>query len=70
MLARRKNSCKQDNGMTVLYNITLLVTMAGMFQTIGETLLSPVIKEIFSTVMHKNLDTIIKVYALSNNSIS
>ncbi|CAI9717402.1 Hypothetical predicted protein [Octopus vulgaris] len=56
-------------GLIASYNIALLVAKSGKSHTIGETLLRPVIEEVFSTVMHEKFDNVMKI-PLSNNTIS
>eukprot|EP00106_Octopus_bimaculoides_P010597 XP_014778039.1 PREDICTED: zinc finger MYM-type protein 6-like [Octopus bimaculoides] len=65
----QETSKQENDGLITSYNIALLVAKSGKFQTIGETLLRPVIEEVLSTVMHEKPDYIMMI-PLSNNTIS
>lgn len=61
---------EENDGMIASYNIAILVAKTGKSDTIGEILLQPVIKDVLSTVMHKNSGTIVNKIPLSKDTVS
>lgn len=60
---------QNDDGIRVSYNIALKIAKAGKSCTIGETLITPAVKEILKTVLHKDPVPIMKTIALSNGTV-
>lgn len=62
-------SSKNDDGLRASYNISLLIAQTGKAHTIGETLITPVIREVMTTVLKKDPEPVLKAISLSNNTI-
>ncbi|CAH1969146.1 unnamed protein product [Acanthoscelides obtectus] len=62
-------SQRNDDGLRVSYNISLLIAKSGKPHTIGEKLILPAVEEVLKTVLHKPASDIIKRIPLSNNTV-
>ena len=66
----KKQSAKNEDGLTESYRISKLIAKSGKSHNIGETLLIPSIQEYVSTVMHRDPTDDIKTLALSDTTVS
>ncbi|KAG0438169.1 SCAN domain-containing protein 3 [Dictyocoela muelleri] len=57
------------DGLKASYNISLLIAKSGKPHSIGEELIIPAIKEVLSTVLHKQPGSIVKKISLSNSTV-
>ncbi|KAF8789835.1 Protein FAM200B like protein [Argiope bruennichi] len=62
-------SQRNDDGLRVSYNISLLIAKSGKPHTIGEELILPAIEEVLKTVLHKPPFDVLKRIPLSNNTV-
>ena len=60
---------REDNGLRVSYNISLLIAKSGKPHTIGETLIIPAVEEVVKNLFHKPTADIIKRIPLSNSTV-
>lgn len=60
----------QRDGLLASYNIANMIAKAGKPHTVGETLILPAVKEVISTVLHRNATEILKAIPLSNDTVS
>lgn len=62
-------TAKQDSDGFASYNISLLITKSGKVHTIGQDLILPAVKKVWTTLLHKPATDIIRKTPLSNSSM-
>lgn len=62
-------SKQDDDGVRASNNISLLIARSGKPHAVGEDLIIPAIKEIFSTMLHKPVNDITKKLGLGKSTV-
>uniref|UniRef100_A0ABM5G983 Zinc finger MYM-type protein 6-like n=1 Tax=Pogona vitticeps TaxID=103695 RepID=A0ABM5G983_9SAUR len=65
-----KLSLNADKGLICSYEVSLLIAQCGKPHTIGETLILPVMKKIFATMLGPSTNTVTQSIPLSNDTVS